>query len=89
VSVELAVVLRLDFYGADGARLKQITTDRLVRRDDHWLVGSVTVAPADHEHRTTLEGSEYEGKLQIPASEFTLEAITNYGKTPGRGAGER
>ena len=84
VSVELAVVLRLDLYGSAGAPLKQITTDRLVRRDDHWLAGSVTVVPRDHEHRTTLEGSEYEGNLQIPESEFSVAAIANFGKTPGR-----
>jgi len=85
VAQDLAVPLRIDLFGADGALAKQVTSDRLVRRDNHWLVGSVTVTPADHRTQTMLEGSQYEEDLQIPESEFTVDAIVNFGKTLGRG----
>src|ERR1019366_8829426 len=87
VAPDLALPLRIELFGADGALVKHVTADRIVRHDSRWMVATVTVTPADGLHQTVLEGSRYEDDLQIPASEFTVEAIANFSRTLGRGAG--
>ena len=87
VAPDLALPLRIELFGADGALVKHVTADRIVRHDSRWMVATVTVTPADGLHQTVLEGSRYEDDLQIPASEFTVDAIANFSRTLGRGAG--
>jgi hypothetical protein len=75
ISAELALPLKVEPYGADGQLEKRIVAGRIVKRDNRWAAGRLTVEPTGGSRRTVLEGSKFERNLNPPQSEFTIDAI--------------
>jgi hypothetical protein len=75
IAPELALPLRCEKYGKNRRLLKRITADRIVKVQNHWAAADIIVDPDGGNSRTVLEGSKSERDLDLPAAEFTLEAI--------------
>ena len=75
IAPELALPLRIDKYGKNRRLIQRITADRIVKVNDRWTAANIIVDPDGGNSRTVLEGSKSERDLDLPAAEFTLEAI--------------
>ncbi len=83
VAPDLVLSLRVEQFGRAGELVKQIVAGRLVRWKNRWLAGTLTVTTADRQSRTVLAGSKYEPDLQVPAVEFTMDAIRSFPRPTG------
>ena len=75
IAPDLALPLRVDKYGKNRRLIRRITADRIVKVNDRWTAANIIVDPDGGNSRTVLEGSKSERDLDLPAAEFTLEAI--------------
>jgi hypothetical protein len=75
VSPEILLAMKVQFYGRDGKLLKVVTTERVVKQGSRWVAATVKILPAGGRSQTVLEGTKADRDLQIPAADFTLEAI--------------
>ena len=75
IAPELALPLRIDKYGKNRRLVRRITADRIMKVNDRWTAANIIVDPDGGNSRTVLEGSKSERDLDLPAAEFTLEAI--------------
>jgi hypothetical protein len=80
ISPEISLAMKIQFYGRDGKLVKTVTTDRVVKEGRIWLAATLKVLPASGRSQTVLEGTKSERDLQLPAADFTTEAIKNSGK---------
>jgi hypothetical protein len=76
IASELALPLRIEQFGPDGAREKRMTAGRIVKRDGRWSAARLIVEPVGARTRTVLEGTRFERNLVLPASQFTIDAIS-------------
>jgi hypothetical protein len=81
VAPEISLAMKIQFYGRDGKLVKTVTTDRVVKEGKIWLAATLTVHFSGSSSQTMLEGTKSERGLQLPAADFTVEAIKNFGKT--------
>jgi hypothetical protein len=72
---ELALPLRVEKYGKNRRLVRRITADRIMKVNDRWRAADIIVDPDGGKSRTVLEGSKSERDLNLPAADFTLEAI--------------
>ncbi len=75
IAPELALPLRAEKYGKNRRLVRRITADRIVKVNDRWRAANIIIEPEGGNSRTVLEGSKSERDLDLPAAEFTLEAI--------------
>ena len=75
IAPDLALPLKVEKFGKDGALLRRFTAESLVRQGERWAAAKVTVVPAGGRTRTVLEGSKSERDLVLPAADFTVEAL--------------
>ncbi|MFZ0820910.1 MAG: outer membrane lipoprotein-sorting protein [Candidatus Acidiferrales bacterium] len=80
VAPEISLAMKIQVYGRDGKLVKTVTTDRVVKEGKLWLAATVKVLPVVGKTQTVLEGTKSERDLQLPAADFTIEAIKNFGK---------
>jgi hypothetical protein len=81
VAPEISLAMKIQFYGRDGKLVKTATTDRVVKEGKVWLAATLKVQATGSRTQTVLEGTKSERDLQLPAADFTIEAIKNFGKT--------
>jgi hypothetical protein len=74
VSPELALPLLIEKYGKNRRLLRRMTADRIMKVNDRWTAATIIVDLAGGS-RTLLEGSKSERDLDLPAADFTLEAV--------------
>jgi hypothetical protein len=83
VSPELALPLRVEKFGKDGRLRRRFTASKIMKRPHgRWTAAIVTVESADGRARTTLEGSRAERDIEIPADQFTPQAISKLRASP-------
>jgi hypothetical protein len=75
IASELALPLRVEKYGRNRRLVKRITANRIVKVNNRWTAANIIVDPDGGNSRTVLEGSKSERDLDLPAADFTLEAI--------------
>jgi hypothetical protein len=75
IAPELALPLRVEKYGKNRRLVRRITADRIMKVNDRWRAADIIVDPGGGNSRTVLEGSKSERDLNLPAADFTLEAI--------------
>lgn len=75
IAPELALPLRVEKYGKDRRLVRRITADRIMKVNNRWTAANIIVDPDGGNSRTVLEGTKSERDLDLPAAEFTLEAI--------------
>jgi hypothetical protein len=75
IAPELALPLRVEKYGKNRRLVRRITADRIMKVNNRWTAANIIVDPDGGNSRTVLEGSKSERDLDVPAAEFTLEAI--------------
>lgn len=76
IAPDVALPLRIEKFGKDGKLLKRLTLEKLRKQPDgRWAAALLVVVPAGGHSRTTLEGVKSERDLDIPAADFTLEAV--------------
>ena len=75
ISPDLLIGLRIQQYGSDGRMVKQIDGYRILKVDDRWVAGIVSVEPADGRSRTVIEATKYEADPTLTAEDFTIDAI--------------
>jgi hypothetical protein len=75
IAPELALPLRVEKYGKNRRLVRRITADRIMKVNDRWTAANIIVDPDGGNSRTVLEGSKSERDLDLPAADFTLEAI--------------
>ena len=75
IAPELALPLRVEKYGKNRRLVRRITADRIVKVNARWTAANIIIDPDGGNSRTVLEGSKSERDLDLPAAEFTLEAI--------------
>jgi hypothetical protein len=77
VAVDIALPLRLETYAPGGALLKRFEVDRVVKRPGGgWAAASLSVTPASTRSRTVLQGTKSERDIEVPAEDFTPEALS-------------
>ena len=67
--------LRVEKYGKNRRLIRRIMADRIMKVNNRWTAANIIVGPDGGNSRTVLEGSKSERDLDLPAAEFTLEAI--------------
>jgi hypothetical protein len=83
VSPELALPLRVEKFGKDGRLRRRFIASKIMKRPHgRWTAAIVTVESADGRARTTLEGSRAERDIEIPADQFTPQAISRLRASP-------
>ena len=83
VSPELALPLRVEKFGKDGRLRRRFIASKIMKRPHgRWIAAIVTVESADGRARTTLEGSRAERDIEIPADQFTPQAISKLRASP-------
>ena len=75
IAPELALPLRVEKFGKNRRLVRRITADRIMKVNNRWTAANIIVDPDGGNSRTVLEGSKSERDLDLPAAEFTLEAI--------------
>ena len=75
IAPELALPLRIEKYGKNRQLVRRITADRIMKVNDRWTAANILVDLAGSSTHTVLEGSKSERDLDLPATEFTIEAI--------------
>jgi hypothetical protein len=75
VSPDILLAMKVQFYGRDGKLLKTVTTERVVKQGSRWVAATLKIIPTGGRTQTVLEGTKAERDLQIPASDFTVDAI--------------
>ncbi len=75
IARELALPLRVEKYGKNRRLVRRITADRIIKINEGWRAANIIIDPEGGNSRTVLEGSKSERDLDLPAEEFTLEAI--------------
>jgi hypothetical protein len=80
VAPEISLAMKIQFYARDGKLAKTVTTDRVVKEGKVWLAATLRILPAGGRSQTVFEGTKSERDLQLPAADFTIEAIKNFGK---------
>ena len=75
IAPELALPLRVEKYGSNRQLVRRITADRIMKVNDRWTAATIIVDLAGASTRTILEGSKSERDLDLPAADFTMEAI--------------
>jgi hypothetical protein len=82
IAPELALPLRIEKYGKNRRLVRRITADRVMKVHDRWTAATISVDLAGANSRTILEGSKSERDLDLPAADFTLEAIKREVRNP-------
>jgi hypothetical protein len=67
--------LRVEKYGKNRRLIKRITADRIMKVNDRWTAATIIVDLDELNSRTILEGSKSERDLDLPVTDFGLEAI--------------
>ena len=68
--------LRLEKFDREGQLIKRLTTERF-HKDSHGrsIPATLVIESADGLHQTRLEGTKFEGDLEFPADDFTVDGI--------------
>jgi hypothetical protein len=82
IAPELALPLRVEKYGKNRRLVRRITADRIMKVHDRWTAATIIVDLDGANSRTILEGSKTDRDLDLPAADFTLEAIKREGRNP-------
>jgi len=82
IAPDIALAMRIQLFDREGKLVKTVTTDRVVKQGNRWQAATLRVQPAGSRSQTILEGTKSERDLELPAADFTLEAIRNFGKVP-------
>jgi hypothetical protein len=82
IAPELALPLRVEKYGKDRRLVRRITADRIMKVHDRWAAATIIVDLDGANSRTVLEGSKMDRDLDLPTSDFTLEAIKREVRNP-------
>ncbi len=82
VAPDISLGMKIQFYGRDGKLIKTATTDRVVKEGKTWLAATLKIQPSGSRSQTVLEGTKSERDLQLPATDFTVDAIKSFGKQP-------
>jgi hypothetical protein len=80
VTPEISLAMKIQFYGRDGKLVRTATTERVVKEGKIWLAATLKILPVGSKSQTVFEGTKSERDLQLPAADFTIEAIKNFGK---------
>lgn len=72
---DLALGLRSKLYDHAGGLAKTVSLYRILKFDDRWVPGIVTVEPSDQRSRTVIEGLSREVDVPVSRSEFTPAAV--------------
>jgi hypothetical protein len=80
IAPELALPLLIEKYGKNRRLVRRITADRIMKVNDRWTAATIIVDLAGG-GRTILEGSKSERDLDLPAADFTLEAVKREAST--------
>jgi hypothetical protein len=75
VAPDLALGLRTELYGRNGSLAKTISLYRILKFEDRWVPGIVTVEPTDRRSRTVIEAVEGQRDTSVSRSEFTPAAV--------------
>jgi hypothetical protein len=76
IAPEIAMALRIDQFGRDGALVKRIELFRPTRLVDRWVPTIVTVETADGRSRSVIEGASEEADDSLTRADFTIAAVT-------------
>jgi negative regulator of sigma E activity len=72
----LALPLKVEKYGADGALRRRFIVERLARLDkEHWSAAVLTVYGANARTRTKLKMVKGDRHAEVPPQEFAIETI--------------
>jgi hypothetical protein len=82
VSPDILLAMKVQFYARDGKLLRVATTERVVKQGSRWVAATLKIVPAGGRSQTVLEGTKAERDVQIPAADFTIEAIKQTLKPP-------
>jgi outer membrane lipoprotein-sorting protein len=82
IAPELALPLRVEKYGKNRRLVRRITADRIMKVHDRWTAATIIVDLDGANTRTILEGSKADHDLDLPAADFTLEAIKRGVRNP-------
>jgi hypothetical protein len=74
IAPELALPLLVEKYGKNRRLIRRISADRIMKSSDRWIAATIIVDLEGH-GRTILEGSKTERDLDLPDSDFTLDAL--------------
>jgi len=85
IAPELALPLMVEKFGKDGILLKRFVAAKVVKQSpSSWAAAILVVDSVGGRGRTTLEGTKSDRDIQIPAEQFTLEALRQIlAPTPG------
>lgn len=80
VSPDISLAMKIQFFGRDGKLAKVVITDRVAKQGSRWLAATLKIQATGSRSQTVLEGTKSERDLQMPAADFTLEAIKQFAK---------
>lgn len=75
LSPDLAIGLRMEQYGRDGHLAKRIGLYRILKVNDRWMPGIITVEPGDGRSRTVIEGVKFEQDVSLRHEDFTVAGV--------------
>lgn len=76
IAPDIALPLRIEKFGRDGRLARSFVTAKIVKQSaGHWAAAILVVQTADGHSRTVLEGSRSDRDIEIPAEQFTVQAI--------------
>jgi hypothetical protein len=80
VAPDIALAMKVQFFGRDGKLVKTVTTGRAVKLGGVWMAESLKIQSAGSKTQTVLVGTKSERDLQLPSADFTLDAIKDFAK---------
>ena len=76
IAPDIALPMVVEKFGKDGALLKRFVAAKVVKQSPaSWAAAILVVDSAGGRGRTTLEGTRSDRDMDIPAEQFTLEAL--------------
>jgi hypothetical protein len=76
IAPELALPLMVEKFGKDGILLKRFVAAKVVKQSpSSWAAAILVVDSMGGRGRTTLEGTRSDRDIDIPAEQFTLDAL--------------
>ena len=75
LSPDLAIGLRMEQYGRDGHLAKRVGLYRILKVNDRWMPGIITVEPGDGRSRTVIEGVKFEQDVNLRPEDFTVAGV--------------
>lgn len=76
IAPDIALPIMVEKFGKDGVLLKRFVAAKVVKQSPgSWAAAIMVVDSAGGRGRTTLEGTKSDRDIDIPAEQFTLEAL--------------